>query len=91
MVLGGTTAVCVLNIALLGGLMYLYRRGYLELRSKFGIGLLAFTGLLAAQNLLYMYFYFTDWDAFHYTMIYVMTANSVQTLGLAVLSWVSWR
>ncbi len=80
-----------MNIALLGGLIYIYRRGYLELRSRFGLGLLAFSSLLVTQNFLYMYFYFTEWEAFRYTMMYVMAANSVQTLGLAVLSWVLCR
>ncbi len=71
--------------------MYIYRRGYKELKSRFGLGLLIFAGLLVAQNLLYIYFYFAEADAFSDVMQYVMVANLVQTLGLVTLSWVSWR
>ena len=90
-VLGATTGVCLVNIGLLGGLMYIYHRGYSELKSRFGLGLFVFAGLLVTQNLLYIYFYFAEWDTFSYVMQYVMLANLVQTLGLATLSWVSWR
>ncbi len=91
LILGATTSVCLVNIGLLGGLMYIYQTGYSQLKSRFGLGLLVFAGLLVVQNALFIYFYFAESDAFSGTMSYVMTANLVQTFGLIVLSLVSWK
>ena len=91
MMLGATTGVCLVNVGLLGGLMYIYQSGYSQLKSRFGLGLLVFAGLLVLQNMLFIYFYFAEGDVFDNTLPYVMTANLVQTLALLVLSWVSWR
>ncbi|HZD13062.1 MAG TPA: hypothetical protein VE177_06050 [Candidatus Binatus sp.] len=91
MILGMTTGVCLVNIGLLAGLMFIYLHGYSQLKSRFGLGLLIFALLLMGQNLLYIYFYFAEWDAFGNAMVYVLTANLVQTFGLVVLSWVSWK
>lgn len=91
MLFWGTTGVCLVNIGLLFGLAFIYHHGYSQLKSRFGLGLLVFAVLLMAQNILYIYFYWTEYSDFRSAMVYVMFAQLVQTLGLAALSWVSWR
>ena len=91
MLFWGTTGVCLANIGLTLGLVFIYQHGYSQLKSRFGLGLLVFALLLMGQNILYIYFYFTEYTDFRNAMVYVMTAQLIQTLGLAALSWVSWR
>lgn len=45
-------AVGIVNVGLLLGLIHFYWGSYQELKSKFTVGLLYFTGILLAQNIL---------------------------------------
>ena len=44
--------VGITNVGLLLGLVYFYWKSYEQLKSKFTVGLLYFTGILLAQNIL---------------------------------------
>ena len=87
------------NVLLLAGLCYVWGRNYLQFRSKHTVGLLLFGALLLAQNLLHLYYYLLDptlstwwhssavsapvWEA-------QMVLHVAQTVGLAILTWVTW-
>ncbi len=62
--LTATTGICLANVLLLGGLGWFYHQGYKQARNRFALGLLAFAGFLAAQNILYITFYMMNFQAF---------------------------
>jgi hypothetical protein len=89
--LTATTGICLANVLLLVGLGWFYHQGYKQARNRFGLGLLAFAGFLAAQNILYITFYMMNFQAFEDVAFYVIAANGAQTLGLVTLTLVSWK
>lgn len=87
-----------LNMALLAVLGYVWGRNYLQLRSKHTLGLLLFAGILFGENALALYFYLLDpllsqwfsqavpdpaWQA-------MVALHVVETVGLGVLTWITW-
>ncbi len=89
--LTATTGICLANVLLLAGLGWFYHQGYKQSRNRFALGLLAFAGFLAAQNILYITFYMMNFRAFEDVSLYVIVANGAQTLGLVTLTLVSWK
>ncbi|HZY94177.1 MAG TPA: hypothetical protein VFE98_04855 [Candidatus Bathyarchaeia archaeon] len=89
--LATTTGICLVNLLLLGVLAWFYHRGYKQVGSRFALGLLAFAGFLAAQNILYIGFYMMNFQVFEEAAPYVIVANGAQTLGLVTLTMISWK
>ena len=80
------------NVLLLLGLIWIYGNGFRRIRAQFTAGLLFFSGLFLAQNLLALYsflamfmYYAADVSGF------VLAYTIVQTAGLIVLLWLSLR
>jgi hypothetical protein len=87
-----------LNILLLGVLIYVWGRNYLDIRSKHTLGLLVFGVMLLGENAFALYFYLLDpllsvwfstavpdpaWQA-------LILLHVLETVGLAVLAYVTW-
>lgn len=87
-----------LNILLLVVLIYVWGRNYSQIRSKHTLGLLVFGVLLLGENVSGLYFYWLDpvrsvwfrnnmatpaWQA-------TVLLHLLETVGLAVLAWVTW-
>lgn len=87
-----------INIVLLTALLSVWGRNYLDLRSKHAFGLAMFAVLLLARNALSLYIYIVDptlsawfnsavpniaWRA-------MMSLHVLETIGLAVLVWITW-
>ncbi len=89
--LAATTGICLVNVLLLGGLGWVYHQGYKQVRNRFALGLLAFAGFLAVQNVLYITFYMMNFHVFEDAAPYVIVANGAQTLGLVTLTMISWK
>jgi len=58
--LTAASAASALNVVLLAGLLTVWVRNYLALRSKHALGLSIFGTLLLAENLLSVYYYVVD-------------------------------
>jgi len=91
-------AAVTLNVLLLGALIYVWGRNYYRIRSKHTLGLLVFGVLLLGENASAAYFYLLDpllsvwfstavpdpaWQA-------MVLLHLLETVGLAVLAWVTW-
>ncbi|WP_336326179.1 hypothetical protein [Halovenus sp. HT40] len=87
-----------INIVLLAALLSVWGRNYLDLRSKHALGLAMFAVFLLARNALSLYIYIVDptlsawfnssvpnivWRA-------LMALHLLETVGLAVLVWITW-
>ena len=88
----------ILNLALLLGLAYVWGRNYYRIRSKHTLGLLVFAVLLAGENVFALYFYLLDpvLSAWFSTAVpdpawqAMVLLHAFETVGLAVLAWVTW-
>ena len=91
-------AAVALNVALLGALLYVWGRNYYRIRSKHTLGLLVFAVLLAGENVFALYFYLLDpvLSAWFSTAVpdlawqAMVLLHVFETVGLAVLAWVTW-
>ncbi len=87
-----------LNVVLLAVLLAIWGRNYLEFRSKHTLGLSLFAVFLLAENALSLYIFIVDptlsaWFASEVPNIVwraMMVLHVLQTIGIAVLLWVSW-
>ena len=87
-----------LNIVLLGALLYIWGRNYVEFRSKHTLGLLMFALFLLAENALSLYIYVVDptlsaWFASDVPAIAwrgMMALHVLETIGLTFLVWITW-
>ncbi|PSP27719.1 hypothetical protein BRC65_04325 [Halobacteriales archaeon QH_2_65_14] len=86
------------NLVLLGILLGIWGRNYLELRSKHALGLGMFALFLFAENAFSLYIYLVDptlsaWfssDVPNVAWRAMMALHVLETLGLAFLAWVTW-
>jgi hypothetical protein len=87
-----------INVALLAVLLSIWGRNYLELRSKHALGLAMFAVFLLARNALSLYIYLVDptlsaWFSSEVPNIVwraLMALHVLETVGLAVLVWITW-
>jgi hypothetical protein len=90
----------VLNILLLGVLLYIWGSNWWQLRSKHTLGLVVFAGFLLAENALAAYLFILDptlsaWihndQMVPYPAQLALAALRVfEFSGIAFLTWVSW-
>ena len=86
------------NVLLLGALLAVWARNYLEFRSKHTLGLVLFAAFLLAENALSVYVYVVDptlsaWFASDVPAIAwraMMVLHVLQTIGLVFLVWITW-
>jgi hypothetical protein len=86
------------NIALLAVLLSIWGRNYLDFRSKHTLGLAMFGAFLLARNGFSLYIYLVDptlsaWFSSDVPAIAwraMMALHVLETLGLAVLVWITW-
>jgi hypothetical protein len=89
-----TTAMILtgVNIVLVLGLLVVYVRSLLRVRSVFAAGLLIFALLFLLQNIVSFYFYLTMMPYFVAGLEgYVLTFTALQTVAFAILNWVTWK
>jgi hypothetical protein len=86
------------NILLLGALLVVWGRNYIEFRSKHTLGLAMFGSFLLAENALGLYIYMVDpdlsaWFTSEVPVIAwqaMMALHVLETVGLLFLVWVTW-
>lgn len=89
----------IINVGLLSGLVYFYWDSYKELKSKFTVGLLYFSGILLAQNVLVtialavLLLLGKELNQFDGTVHYsiLLLVNLAQLVALAILSKITWE
>ena len=85
-------ALAAVNVAVVAGVLYVYASNFSPLRSKLGLGLIAFAGILVLQNIVAAFMY---WGlAQMYTAVVavpILLVTSLETTGLLFLLWVTWR
>jgi hypothetical protein len=87
-----------INVVMLTVLVVIWGRNYLEFRSKHTLGLGLFASFLLAENILSVYIYMVDptlsaWFASDVPEIAwraMMALHVLETVGLSVLTWITW-
>lgn len=92
MVLQAAALFSLANILLLVGLIAVYGNSFRKIQAQFTAGLLFFAALFLLQNLLALYSYVAMFMYYARGVeMLVMAVTAVQTVGLAVLLWMSLR
>jgi hypothetical protein len=82
----------LVSAVLMATLMFTYFRNFGRLRSKFAIGLMTFSVLLLAENLVAAYMYVDLAKSYGPPVAApLLVINVIGVLGLAVLSWTTLR
>lgn len=85
-------ALAGVNMVLVAGLLYIYTRNFGALRTKFALGLIAFSITLVLQNVAAALMFWQlaqTYSAAVASPILLITA--LETAGLLFLFWVTWR
>lgn len=90
----------VLNVVLLGALLYVWGRNWWELRSKHTLGLVLFSAFLLGENALAAYWFIVHPELSGWihnaqmvpriAQLALASFRVLQFLGLAFLTWVTW-
>lgn len=92
MVIETAFALQIINVVLLSGLISIYVRNFMKIKSNFTIGLLIFAGFLMVQNIVGIYlgidYLGVMTESFEN---YVFAVNITETIALIALFWVSWK
>lgn len=86
----------LLNIGLLGGVMFTYIQNIRLVKSYFTYGLVIVAGLFIVQNIVIVIFWSQLYlagpaikDIVDSAALYLFAINSAQSVGLAVLLWIT--
>jgi hypothetical protein len=79
------------NIVLLLGLIAVWGRTYREVRAPMTLGIIVFAGFLLAENVVALYFYFTAPAMPTLAVQFMMILQVLETVGIAVLAYVTWQ
>lgn len=89
--LDAARVAAAVNVLLLGALLTIWVQTYREIRAPLTLGSIVFATLLLAENLVALYFYFTA-PAMPVVAVQVMMVLQVlETVGIAVLTYVTWQ
>lgn len=81
-----SAGISILNVAILGTLLYLYTRIYKSSKAIFTIGLMFFAGMLTLHNLIAVYAYFAMAPLYNEALLpYFVAIHAAELAGLAVL------
>jgi hypothetical protein len=79
------------NILLLVGLLAVWARTYREVRAPMTLGTMIFAVFLLAENVVALYFYFTAPAMPTLAVQFMMILQLLETVGIAVLAYVTWQ
>lgn len=86
------TAFTLLSTLLLLGLLYVYYKNLIKIKSKFTLGLFIFALLFLVQNLVSLYFYLTMMDYYVPEVeIHVFILTLLQAIGFSILLKITWE
>jgi len=86
-------AVATATTALLGLMLYVYARNWRAVRSRFAIGLMAFTGFVLAQMLgmVWLYYWMSTIPSYNPMAVPMLMIGSAQFLGFVALFAITWE
>ena len=81
------------NLIISAVLLFVYAKNYRHIRSNYNLGLIIFSVLFFAQNLIFAHLSIFSWpylsaDIF---MSHVILTNFIELLGLSTLLYITWR
>lgn len=88
------TLLSGVNLLLLGALGYVWARNYRTFKTPLVLGLVAFTGVMAVENAVAVYFFFSMGMLYSGSPTAQVTALSMrvlQTIALCFLTWVTMK
>ncbi len=87
-----SSVLAAVNVLLIAGLLYVYGKNFVKIRSGFTFGLVFFALLFLFHNVLVLYFNLTMMSLYaEGVMPYMIAFTSLQAVAFAILNWVSWR
>ena len=86
-------AVAAATTALLALMLYVYGRNWRAVRSRFAIGLMAFTAFVLAEvlGMMWLYFWMNTIPEYGPMAMPMLVVNSVQFLGFVALFAITWE
>jgi len=85
-------ALTVVNMAVVAGVLYVYAKNFGALRSKLALGLIAFSSILVIQNVVAALMYWQLAQTYSAAVaIPLLVITTLETTGLLILFWVTWR
>ncbi len=83
----------VINVVILLVLLYVFTKNYRHIRSGYNIGLIIFTLIFIAENLIMLHLGIFEWPSVieNVIQIHMIIINSIELLGLSVLLYITWE
>ena len=91
LVLDGARVAAAVNILLLGVLITIWVQTYREIRAPLTLGSIVFASFLLAENAVALYFYFNAPAMPPLAVEFMMVLQILETVGIAVLAYVTWQ
>lgn len=86
------TSLSLVNIVLVIGLLYVYLKNFIKMRSFFTAGLLVFAALFLVQNVMAFYFMVTMMPYYASAVEpFMVVFTMLQLVAFAVLNYITWR
>ena len=91
LVLDAARVAAAVNVVLLLGLLAVWARTYREVRAPMTAGTMVFASFLLAENAVALYFYLTAPAMPPLAVRFMMVLQVLETVGIAVLAYVTWQ
>lgn len=81
-----------INILLVAGLLYVYVKNFVHIKSSFTVGLILFAALFLIHNV--VLFYFSVTMMMYYAEgveSFVLVFTALQSAAFAVMNWITWK
>ncbi|MBN2330587.1 MAG: hypothetical protein JXC85_02125 [Candidatus Aenigmarchaeota archaeon] len=88
-----TPGINAINAIILVALLYIFVKNYRNIKSNYNFGLLLFSSLFLAQNLLMLHLGIFMWPSgiTEDIMLHILVVNVIQLLGLIPLLYITWK
>ncbi len=91
-IINASLIIASINIVLLLGILYIYSKNLLKIKSLFTAGLFIFASLFLIHNLLFVYFAITMMPYYADGLqMYTLVFNGLQMIAFAILNIITWR
>jgi len=91
LLLDAARAAAAINVVLLIGLIAIWVRNYREIRAPMTLGSIVFATLLLAENAVALYTYLNPPQMSPPAVEAMMVIQVLETVGIAVLMYVTWK
>jgi hypothetical protein len=91
LVLDAARVAAIVNVGLLTALIAIWVRTYRQIRAPLTLGSIVFATFLLAENLVAAYFYFNAPAMPALAVEVMMVLQVLETVGIAVLLYVTWQ